>query len=156
MRSGWLMTGLAALCLIAGRSPAADGQAVFEKNCLMCHQSGGAGLPGQFPRLAGRVAPISAKPKGRIYLIELLTYGMTGTVHVDGQDILGLMPPFAHVPDDEVAAVLNYVQGLGDPPRTAPDAFTAGEVHAARAAPAKSAAEVYAARKALGLDKHKP
>lgn len=156
MRVSWNAVCLTVLCLIAAAAQAADGQAVFEKNCLMCHQSGGAGLPGQFPRLAGRIAAISAKPKGRLYLIELLTYGMTGTVHVDGQDIMGLMPPFAHVSDDEVAAVLNYLQGLGDPPKTAPVSFTAAEVHAARAGPAKSAAEVHAGRKALGLGKQTP
>jgi len=156
MRALSLAGFMAALAAAAPAARAADGSKVFEQNCLMCHQSGGAGLAGQFPRLAGRVVLISGKPKGRDYLIDLITYGMTGNIRVDGQDILGLMPPFAHLSDEDAAAVLNHVQSLGDQPKRAPAAFTAAEVRTARSRPAKTAADVHAQRQALGLDKLKP
>ena len=148
---------LAAL-LVMSASPAfgADGSAVFAQNCLMCHQSGAAGLPGQFPRLAGRAVLISVKPKGRAYLIHLLTYGMTGSISVDGQDIVGLMPAFATLSDDSVATVLNYVQSLGDQPKRAPAPFTVAEVHAGRGGAAMSAADVHAERQSLGLARTVP
>jgi mono/diheme cytochrome c family protein len=134
---------------VAVPARAADGAAVFMQKCLMCHQSGAVGLPGQFPRLAGRVAVISSAPAGRAYLVDVLTYGMAGRIVVDEQPIIGLMPPFAQLSDDDVAAALSYVQTLGDAPPQPPAAFTPAEVHARRAQPAKTAADVQAERQAL-------
>lgn len=154
MRALLPLVGLAAIA--AGSEPAwaADGDALFTQNCLMCHQAGAAGLPGQFPRLAGRIAAISGKPKGRTYLIDVLTYGMAGTITVDEQRIVGLMPPFAQLSNDDVAGVLSYVQSLGPPPGGSPAAgtpaaFTAEEVRAGRANAAKTATDVRAERQSL-------
>ncbi len=141
----------------AGTLPAraADGSGLFIQNCLMCHQSGAAGLPGQFPRLAGRIAAISSRPKGRAYLIDVLTYGMVGKITVDDQPIVGLMPPFAQLSNDDVAAVLSYVQSLdispgGAPLGGTPPVFTAEEVRAGRSASTvKSATDVRAERQSL-------
>jgi len=147
-----LLWVLAVAVVAAGPVPAraADGAVVFTQNCLMCHQAGGVGLAGQFPRLAGRIAAISSQPKGRAYLIDVLTYGMTGTITVDDQSIVGLMPPFAQLSNDDVAVVLSYVQSLGPPPAGAPAAFTAEEVRAGRMANAvKTATDVRAERQSL-------
>ena len=127
----------------------ADGGAAFQQNCALCHQAAGVGVPGQFPRLAGRVAAISATPKGRAYLIDVLTYGMSGNINVDGQPIFGLMPPFASIPDDAVADILSYVQTLGRAAAKKPAPFTAAEITAGRKGTAKSADEVQAERKSL-------
>jgi len=123
-----------------------DGAALFSQNCVMCHQTGATGLPGQFPRLAGRVGPISAKPEGRAYLVDVLTYGMVGTVTVDDQPIIGVMPPFAALPDEQVAAILGYLQGLGGAPKAA---FSVAEITAGRAKDKKTPSEVLAERGAL-------
>jgi len=123
-----------------------DGAALFTQKCAMCHQSGGAGLVGQFPRLAGRVGPISSKPAGRAYLVDVLTYGMAGTVTVDGQPIIGEMPSFASVPDEQVAAILGYLQSLGGAPK---ESFTIAEVTAGRAKDKKSGSDVLAERTRL-------
>lgn len=133
----------------AGCAQAGDGAALFAQNCALCHQSGAAGLPGQFPRLAGRVAAIGSHPEGRSYLVDVLTYGLSGTIKVDGEEIVGLMPPFAALPDDVVADVLSYVQSLGDAPKAPSKAISAQEVAAARARPPKSADEVQEERQAL-------
>ena len=137
---------LGALLSVAASAETPDGAAIFSQNCAMCHQSGGAGLPGQFPRLAGRIGPISAKPAGRAYLVDVLTYGMVGQITVDGQPIIGMMPPFASLPDEQVAAVLGYLQSLGGAPK---EAFTAAEVTAGRARDKKSGSEVMAERQGL-------
>jgi mono/diheme cytochrome c family protein len=160
LRALVFVVGVAAAA--AGPLPAraADGSGLFIQNCLMCHQSGAVGLPGQFPRLAGRVAAISSRPKGRAYLIDVLTYGMAGKITVDDQPIVGLMPPFAQLSNDDVAGVLSYVQSLSDQrggqppgdaaPAKSPAAFTAEEVRAGRsAAAAKSATDVRAERQSL-------
>jgi mono/diheme cytochrome c family protein len=133
---------------VAASGPAAaatDGAAVFAGNCAMCHQSDAGGLPGQYPRLRGRVAKIGSRPEGRRYLIDIVTYGMAGSITVDGQPIVGVMPQL-QLSDDEAALVLSYVQGTGGG-RTA--AFTAAEVAAQRAHPSKTGADVLAERRLL-------
>jgi mono/diheme cytochrome c family protein len=134
--------------LLAGAASAEmpDGAAIFSRNCALCHQNAGAGVPGQFPRLAGRIGPISAVPAGRAYLVDVLTYGMVGQVKVDGQPIIGMMPSFASLPDEQVAAVLGYLQSLGGAPKKI---FTAAEVTAGRARDRKSGPEVLAERQVL-------
>ena len=158
LRALVFVIGMAAAA--AGPARAADGSGLFIQNCLMCHQSGAVGLPGQFPRLAGRIAAISSQPKGRAYLIDVLTYGMAGKITVDDQSIVGLMPPFAQLSNDDVAGVLSYIQSLdvspggappaGAPRAAAPPVFTAREVQAGRSASTvKSATDVRAERQSL-------
>ena len=154
LRALLFVVGLAAVAAGPMPSRAADGSGLFTQNCLMCHQAGAVGLPGQFPRLAGRIAAISSQPKGRAYLIDVLTYGMAGKITVDDESIVGLMPPFAQLSNDDVAGVLSYVQSLrsqqgGEPPRGTPSAFTAEEVQAGRANTVKTATDVRAERQSL-------
>ena len=99
--------------LMSGALAAPNGAAVYNANCAYCHQAGGVGVPGQFPRLESRVGVIASNPEGRDFLITLLLNGMAGHVVVDNQPIMGLMPSFATLPDADIAAVLNYVSGLG-------------------------------------------
>jgi mono/diheme cytochrome c family protein len=135
---------------LAGAAAAGDGSALFAQNCALCHQAGATGLPGQFPRLAGRVAAISTHAEGRVYLADVLTYGLSGSVKIDDQQIIGVMPPFAVLPDDVVADILNYVQTLGDPPKKGTvRPFTEQEIAAARARTGKSLDDVQAERRAL-------
>jgi mono/diheme cytochrome c family protein len=169
LRTLLFVAGFAAVAAGPVPSWAADGSGLFTQNCLMCHQAGGVGLPGQFPRLAGRIGAISSQPKGRAYLIDVLTYGMAGQITVDGESIVGLMPPFAQLSNDDVAGVLSYVQSLrsqqggelsggelsggeppgGEPPGGTPSAFTAEEVRAGRANTVKTATDVRAERRSL-------
>lgn len=87
--------------------------AVFDANCSMCHQQGGAGVPGQFPRLAGRAGQIAATAAGRRYLEHVVLFGMMGTITVDGSPIMGgVMPSFASLSDQDLADALNYIISL--------------------------------------------
>ena len=106
-----LLAGLASV----GAARAADSghSAVFDANCSMCHQLRAAGVPGQFPRLAGRAGKIAATQAGRRYLEHVVLYGMMGTITVDGNQIVGgVMPSFASLSDQDLAAALNYVISL--------------------------------------------
>lgn len=89
-----------------------SGEMMFNEYCVGCHQVGGTGVPGEYPRLAGRVSAIAADPRGRAFLAELMLTGMSGTITVDGRKILGLMPNFDNLKDVELAAILNYVVHL--------------------------------------------
>lgn len=150
MRWLYAIAGLAVL-IASTRATAGDGAALFAQNCQLCHQAGAKGLAGQFPRLAGRVAAISRHPEGRVYLADVLTYGLAGTVKVDAQQIVGLMPPFAVLPNDVVADILSYVQSLGDESAKGGPAkpFTEAEIAAARANTGKTIDDVQSERRAL-------
>src|SRR5262245_32805566 len=86
---------------------AAEPSRIYDTNCAMCHQKAGAGLAGQFPRLAGRAGAISATAGGRRYLAEVTLFGMAGKVEVDGTPIIGVMPSFAVLSDEDLVAALN-------------------------------------------------
>ena len=132
-----LAAGLLAATAAAAK---ADGAAVFDSNCAFCHQAGGVGVPGQFPRLAERAGATAAKPEGRKFLPKVLLNGMSGRVTVDGEQILGVMPAFDSLSDEDIAAVLTYVTGLGH----APVAFTADDIKQARAQPKLSPGDMAA------------
>ncbi len=124
---------------------AEQGAAVFVQNCAICHQSDAKGLPGQYPRLAGRIGVIGAKPRGRTYLIDVVTYGMVGQISVDKQSIIGVMPSL-QLSDEDAARVLSYVESLGN---ARPPSFTPEEVAAERAKPHKNGSDVHEERASL-------
>lgn len=124
---------------------ASDGAALFAQNCALCHQAGATGLPGQFPRLAGRIGRISRDPAGRAYLIDVVTYGMVGQISVDGDVIIGVMPPL-RLSDEDAGRVLSYVASLGG---SSYAKISTSEVTSVRARPPRSGSDVRAERQSL-------
>jgi len=141
-----------AAALLAATPALADGAAVFDANCAFCHQSGGVGVPGQFPRLAGRAGAIAAKPQGKAFLPKVVLNGISGRIMVDGEQILGIMPALDTLPDDDIAAVLTYVTGLDHKPVK----YTAVEIKAARAQPRVAPTDMAAQHAALAAKKIVP
>jgi mono/diheme cytochrome c family protein len=117
----------------------------------MCHQSGGEGLTGQFPRLAGRAAAIAQAPEGRRYLVKVVLHGQAGPIEVDGSRISSVMPGMASVSDADIAEILSHVLTLGKPTKPA-KAFKPAEVAAVRAEGRSSMAENNALRAKLVAD----
>lgn len=142
----------AAMAAAATDAACADGAQVFDTSCAFCHQAGGVGVPGQFPRLAGRAGEIASKPEGKKFLPQILLNGMSGRVTVDGEQILGIMPGFDSMSDDDMAAVLTYLTGLDH----APVAYTADDIKAARATPRLAPGDVAAQRADLAEKKIVP
>jgi len=143
---------VAAMLAATMDAAAADGAQVFDTSCAFCHQAGGVGVPGQFPRLAGRVGTIASHPEGKAFLSKILLNGMSGRITADGEPVLGIMPAFDTLSDDDIAAVLTYLSGLDH----APVNFTAREVGEARAQPKVSPTEIVAQRTALSDKKIVP
>ncbi|MFN3215547.1 MAG: c-type cytochrome [Acidimicrobiales bacterium] len=81
------------------------GAEVYTAVCSSCHQPGGTGIVGQFPPLAGN--PNVADTD---YMIEVITNGLQGEIVVNGETYNGRMPAFSTLPDDEVDAVIAYIQ----------------------------------------------
>jgi mono/diheme cytochrome c family protein len=85
------------------------GQKLFATNCAVCHQVDGRGIAAYYPPLAESIGAYVALPRGRAYLVHVVSFGMMGPVSVHGQTYDGFMQPWPQLSDAEVAGVLNYV-----------------------------------------------
>ena len=92
----------------ATAEPAAvDGATLFKEQCSACHQPNGQGVAGQFPPLAGNPDLFLS----HAFPAKVALFGMEGKITTEGKTIESVMPPFAHLSDAQIAAVVNYVRG---------------------------------------------
>jgi mono/diheme cytochrome c family protein len=87
--------------------PKVDGAAIYAEQCASCHQPTGQGVAGQFPPLAGNPDLYLA----RDYPAHVVLFGIEGEISVAGKNYKAMMPPFAHLSDQQIAAVVNYLRG---------------------------------------------
>ena len=88
-----------------------------------------------YPPLADSIGSELRLKHGRQYLIEVVLNGMAGQIEIKGTTYVGLMPDFAALSDDEIAATLNHVLtkfNAGELPKDFKP-ITAAEVRTARA-----------------------
>jgi mono/diheme cytochrome c family protein len=104
--------------------------------CSACHLPDGVGVPGAFPPIRNRAAAIARLEGGREYLATVVTYGLMGTIQVDGAQYFGVMAGLgAAMSNEDIAAALNYIVfELSDDEVADVEPFTAEEVERARAA----------------------
>lgn len=103
----WLL--VAAASLSSALSFSDDGSAEYQR-CAACHLSSGVGVPGAFPPLINRVAKIAQSAEGRAYLVKVVNKGLMGTINVEGQMYMGVMPGQGSVLNPESATkLLNYL-----------------------------------------------
>ncbi|HEX7000903.1 MAG TPA: c-type cytochrome [Trueperaceae bacterium] len=122
-----------------------DGAVAFAA-CAACHQADAGGIPGAFPPLAGHAAELYQAE--RTYMLDVVLFGLTGQIQVNGVSYNGFMPSHQHLADEEIAAILNHVMtsfgnqdaGVSFEPYTAADvagqrdlALTSDQVHQLRA-----------------------
>lgn len=81
------------------------GAEVYTAVCSACHQPGGVGLSGQFPPLKDNPNVMDAA-----YVADVIANGRQGEVVVNGETYDGRMPAFSTLPEDEVDAVIAYIQ----------------------------------------------
>ncbi len=81
------------------------GEDVYGRNCVGCHQPDGEGLTGNFPPLAG-----NANVQDAAYVEDVIRNGKQGELVVNGVTYDGVMPAFGQLSDEEIAAVIDYVQ----------------------------------------------
>jgi mono/diheme cytochrome c family protein len=110
----------------------ADGAALFQANCAVCHRATGAGTPGLAPPLTSVAPRYVSTPEGRRQLAMTVLFGMYGDIVVDERHYNFRMPEFSQLDDTALAAVLNHVVfDLGHAPAAAAP-LTAAEVAAER------------------------
>jgi mono/diheme cytochrome c family protein len=90
----------------AALDPMVLGKRVYN-NCMACHQRDGAGVPGNYPPLAG-----SSWVTGRAdVLANILLHGLEGPIEVLGESYNQVMPGWDRLDDEQIAAVMTYVRG---------------------------------------------
>lgn len=94
----------------AGPDPMVIGKKVFTQSCVVCHQSNGEGLPGQFPPLAGSEWVLSESWHGDNHLVKLTLLGLQGPIEVKGAVYNGAMPGWSQLTDVQISAVLTYIR----------------------------------------------
>lgn len=102
--------------------PMVLGKRVFTQNCIVCHQSTGLGIPGQFPPFVDSEWVLSKDWHGDNHLVKIVLYGMQGPVQVKGNTFNNVMPP-QKLTDEQIAGVLTYIRnswGNQAPPITVP------------------------------------
>ena len=146
----WVAVSAAILIASAGASlslaadPAApryaDGAAVFQANCAVCHGAKGLGQPSLAPPLTSYPARYASIAEGRRQLAMTVLNGMFGGIDVESKHYDFKMPDFSQLDDGALAAALNFVVfDLG----RAPDAtkpLAPEEIAAERAHPLEGAA----------------
>lgn len=112
----------AALSLAAASFPEepADGQKLYARHCLSCHQADGYGVPNMQPAIAG-----GAWVKGEAQALALfvMSGGFDSAARKESENG-NVMPPFRALSDDDLAAILTYVRakfGPGVSPVTTAD-----------------------------------
>lgn len=100
----------------------ADGRLVYESNCSTCHQSDGTGRSGAFPQLLDNPDVDNAD-----YVRDVVRNGLTGEIEALGQTFNGAMAAFTQLDDEQVTALIAYLQdGLGEPLPPAPPSTDTG------------------------------
>jgi len=107
----------------------ADGKKVYN-NCLLCHQHGGQGVPGQYPPLKGS----EWVNGGTERLGMIVLSGISGPFNVSGITYNNqVMPPWAALSDEKLAQVLTYVRrSYGEMPEGKSGVVTTAMMQAAR------------------------
>lgn len=90
-------------------NPIAAGEAVYVKNCQVCHQGQGQGMAGAFPPVVGSEW-VTGSP---VTVVRILMHGLQGPLEVAGATYNGAMPAWEGVlKDAEIAAVATYIRQM--------------------------------------------
>ena len=94
---------------VSVQDPAASanrGKAVYQKECLSCHQADGGGVPHLNPPLYESTNVIGDKKK----IIAVVLKGMTDRVPIDGEYYSNNMAPHPELSNQQIADVLTFIR----------------------------------------------
>ncbi len=82
------------------------GNEIYQSVCLVCHMADGSGVPGMHPPISESDYVTGDKER----LIKVILNGMQGKVEVKGETYNSVMPPQAHLTDQQIADVLTFIR----------------------------------------------
>ncbi len=85
---------------------ASRGKAVYQKECLSCHQADGGGVPHLNPPLYESTNIVGDKKK----IIAIVLKGMTDRVPIDGEYYSNNMAPHPELSNQQIADVLTFIR----------------------------------------------
>ena len=109
-----------AVALLATAASAEDGQALYGKHCLSCHQADGYGVPNMQPAIVGGTW---VGGDARSLAMFVMTGGFDSASRKES-DNHNVMPGFAQLTDEDLAAILTFIRakfGKGASPVSAAD-----------------------------------
>ena len=109
---------LGGLLLVASAAVYADGQQLYSRHCLSCHQADGGGVPNMQPAIAGGTW-VSGDARALALFVMTGGFDSAGRKESDNSNV---MPAFRQLPDAELAEILTYIRqkfGGGASPMTA-------------------------------------
>jgi mono/diheme cytochrome c family protein len=83
------------------------GKKVYNSVCLACHMRNGTGVPGMHPPIT-KSEFVNGDPNR---LIKIVIEGLSGEMEIQGEIYNSIMPPQAHLTDQQIADVLTFVRG---------------------------------------------
>lgn len=89
---------------VAEANPYAQGEAIYNAKCVVCHQANGEGIPGAFPPLKNSDYLFADKVRAVAQVLN----GSNHEITVNGSKYSAPMPPQVDTHEDAVA-VINYV-----------------------------------------------
>jgi mono/diheme cytochrome c family protein len=111
---------VAGASLATAMASAEDGQVLYGKHCLSCHQADGYGVPNMQPAITGGTW---VGGDARALALFVMTGGFDSASRKES-DNHNVMPGFAQLTDAELAAILTFIRakfGKGAPPVSAAD-----------------------------------
>ncbi|MCD6733777.1 MAG: c-type cytochrome [Burkholderiaceae bacterium] len=95
-----------------------DGHAVYERNCASCHGADAQGDPQRVPPLADN----DDLQRDPLLPVLVVLNGLEGPIDVEGRHFDSSMPPFDHLSDAQIAAVVNYLRDTDEGHAVTPSA----------------------------------
>lgn len=126
MKAAMLVLTLAAARVAVAQEPAPDGQKLYARHCLSCHQADGNGVPNLQPAIKGGSW---VRGEAQPLALFVLTGGFDSAQRAVSESH-NPMPPFRQLGDEDLAAILTFIrQKFGD----GASPVTPADVAAARA-----------------------
>jgi mono/diheme cytochrome c family protein len=83
-----------------------EGESLYIKYCLSCHQKDGSGVPNMFPPIQKSDWVNGDKSK----LINVLLKGLKGDIDVNGEQYSQVMPKQDYLTDVQISQILTYIR----------------------------------------------
>lgn len=83
-----------------------EGENLYLKYCMACHQTDGSGVPGMYPPI--KDSPI-VNSGNKEDFINILLNGLKGPIEVHGKMYNQQMPSQSFLSDEDLSKIINYV-----------------------------------------------